>query len=185
MDTCGVVRIGTNLPDKKVFMNLRRLYAEIQMSNGGLPITEADRIEVARKIGVRLENIKRMEPRVFATDIAVSHTDATQDDEEGRMVSNAGIIAVEGGQGGVEVSMDQREIMQRIAAIVEASFDDRDLEIIQTRLEGDMTREKFDRLVAKYNISVERVRQIQRAGLLTIKDALVRDGIADITEIAC
>jgi RNA polymerase sigma factor (sigma-70 family) len=184
MDYHGVVRIGTNLPDKKVFMNLRKMVAEIQAHNGGLPITDADRETIAKRLKVKIENVKRMEPRVFSSDIAVSHTDVVSEDED-QTVTSAGIIAVEGGQAAVEVEMDQREIMSRIASIVRANFEDRDLDIVQARLSGDMTREKFDALVNKHGISVERIRQIQRAALMTIRENLQREGISGFDVIAC
>lgn len=183
MDYHGVVRIGTNLPDKKVFMNLRRMVAEIQASNGGMPITDADRASIAEKLKVSVNAVKRMEPRVFANDVAVAHTDVVSEDED-QTVTSAGIIAVEGGQAAAEVAMDQREMMSRIHSIVKANFEDRDLEIVQARLAGDMTREKFDVLVDKHGISVERIRQIQRAALMTIRENLQREGISGIDMIA-
>jgi RNA polymerase sigma-32 factor len=183
MDYHGVVRIGTNLPDKRVFMNLRRLVSEIQAKNGGQTITDTDRQAIATRLKVKIETIKRMEPRVFASDVAVSHTDVMSDDED-QTVTAAGIIAVEGGQRAVEIDMDQREIMSRIHSIVQANFDERDLEIVQARLTGDMTRAKFDKLVDKHGISVERIRQIQRAALMTIRESLQRDGISGLDMIA-
>ncbi len=184
MDYHGVVRIGTNLPDKKVFMNLRRMVADIQAKNGGMPITDTDREAIAVALKVKIDTVKRMEPRVFSSDIAVAHTDVVSEDED-RTVTSAGIIAVEGGQRAVEIDMDQREIMARISAIVHSNFEDRDLEIVKSRLSGEMTREKFDVLVDKHGISVERIRQIQRAALLTIRENLQREGISGIDMIAC
>jgi len=183
MDYHGVVRIGTNLPDKKVFMNLRRMVADIQARNGGCPITDADRAVIAAELKVKVDTVKRMEPRVFSSDIAVSHTDVVSEDED-QTVTSAGIIAVKGEQEDVEAELDQRQIMARIHSIVQANFDERDLEIVQARLAGDMTREKFDVLVDKHGISVERIRQIQRAALLTIREGLQREGISGMDVIA-
>ena len=74
--------------------------------------------------------------------------------------------------------------MSRIHSIVKANFEDRDLEIVQARLSGDMTREKFDVLVDKHGISVERIRQIQRAALMTIRENLRRDGIVGMGSVS-
>jgi DNA-directed RNA polymerase sigma subunit (sigma70/sigma32) len=183
MDYHGVVRIGTNLPDKKVFMNLRRMVADIQAKNGGMPITDPDRETIAAALKVKVDTVKRMEPRVFSSDVAVAHTDVTNDDDD-QTVTASGVIAVPGEQSGVDAEMDQRQIMARIAAIVQSNFDDRDLEIVQARLTGDMTREKFSVLVDKHGISVERIRQIQRAALLTIREGLQREGIEGMDMIA-
>ncbi len=183
MDYHGVVRIGTNLPDKKVFMNLRRMVADIQAKNGGQPITDTDRQAIAVALKVKIDTVKRMEPRVFSSDIAVAHTDVISDDED-QSVSASGVISVPGEQAGVEADMDQRDIMARIHSIVQTNFDARDLEIVQARLTGDMTREKFDVLVDKHGISVERIRQIQRAALLTIREGLQREGITGMNAVS-
>ncbi len=179
MDYHGVVRIGTSLPDKKVFMNLRKMVAKFQAKNGGMPITDADRKVIAGRLKVKIDTVKRMEPRVFSSDIAVAHTDVVSEVED-QTVTAPGVIAVQGEQSGVEADLDQRQIMARISAIVQSNFDERDLEIVQARLSGDMTREKFDNLVDKHNISVERIRQIQRAAVLKI-----REGISGLDMISC
>jgi DNA-directed RNA polymerase sigma subunit (sigma70/sigma32) len=185
MNYHGVVRIGTNLPDKRVFMNLRRKVSLIQGRNGGMPITDADRAKIAGELKVKVETIKRMEPRIFSTDTVIVTTDVATDDDGERMSMRDGVIAVQGEQPIVEREMDQRQIMGRICAIVEENFDERDLEIVEARLAGDMTQEKFEYLRGKYEISVERIRQIQRGALLTIREALQREGISGIDQIAC
>ena len=188
MDFHGVVRIGTNLPDKRVFQNLRREVAEIQARNGGRLITDADREAIARKLKVKIESVRRMEPRVFATDVAIAPTDSCdpEDDRGSAMsVARGNVISVEGGQKGVERDMDQREVMARIVSIVEANFQDRDLEIVRARLQGDMTREKYAELVGKHHISVERIRQIQRRALTKVREALAEDGIEGMAAVSC
>ena len=171
-------------------MSLRREVAEVQARNGGQPITDADADaeSIARKLKVKVESVKRMEPRIFATDVAIAPTDSCdpEDDRGGAMsVARGNVISVEGGQKGVERDMDQREVMARIVSIVEANFQDRDLEIVRARLQGDMTREKYDALVRRHRISVERIRQIHRRALATIREALVEDGIEGMAAVSC
>ncbi|WP_341212912.1 hypothetical protein [uncultured Limimaricola sp.] len=177
MDFHGAVRIGTNLPDKRVFMNMRRMVAEIQAKNCRMPITDADRQTIADRLRVKLDAVKRMEPRIFVNDLAISHTATFPGEAADRAVANSGTFATEGGQSAVEANLDQREIMSRIASVVRANYKDRDLEIVQARLNGDMTREKFAALVDRHGISAERIRQIQRAALRTIREDLSRSGI--------
>ena len=169
-------------------MSLRREVAEIQAKNGGQPITDADRQAIAKKLRVKVESVKRMEPRIFASDVAIAPTDASEaEDDRGGLqtVARGNVISVEGGQKDVERDMDQREVMTRIVSIVEANFHDRDLEIVRARLTGDMTREKYDELVRKHHISVERIRQIQRAALRVIRARLMDDGIAGMAAVSC
>jgi RNA polymerase sigma-32 factor len=180
----GDCRVGTNLPDKKVYMNLRRMVSEIQSKNGGVPITDADRADIARQLGVKVTVVERMEPRVFANDVAISHTDAMPEDRDGCSVTSAGIIAVEGDQYKVDCASDQATMMLRIQEIVQQNYSARDLEIVTERIRGDMTREKYDHFVSKYNITVERIRQIQRGALELIHKNLVQDGIQGLDDIA-
>lgn len=181
----GDFRVGTNAPDKKVFMNLRRMVANIQAGNGGNPITDKDRQVIADELGVKFEVVARMEPRVFSRDIAIAHTDMTAEDrEDGDVNPNTGIIAVEGDQGKVDQGRDQTAMMARIRDIVENSYCERDLEIVMERIQGDMTREKYEKLVRKHGITIERIRQIQRGALQTIRRGLHADGIRGIDDVA-
>ncbi len=184
MDFDGVVRIGTNFPDKRVFMNLRKKVADLEAQTGG-PITDDHRQQIADDLGVKIEAIKRMEPRIFKADVAVPMTDYVSEDRDENKHYMSGAIAIEGEQRLVDRDMDQKRMMTRIQSIVTEHFDDRDLEIVSERLKGDMTKDRYDTLVARHNITVERIRQIQRAGLAYIRDALVREGITGIDAIAC
>jgi RNA polymerase sigma-32 factor len=184
MDFDGVVRIGTNFPDKRVFMNLRRKVSDLEAKTGA-PITDAHRQQIADELNVKIEVIKRMEPRIFKSDVAVPMTDHTGDDPSAGQGMMMGAIPVKGEQHLVDRDMDQKRVMTKIHTIVANNFSDRDLEIVTERLKGEMTRDRYDDLVARHNISVERIRQIQRAGLAVIKDALVRDGITGISSVAC
>ena len=100
------------------------------------------------------------EPRIFASDVAVAPTG----------------------------SVDMEGVHERVArgnSILEAHFWDRDLEIVRARLQGDMTREKYDALVARHLISVERIRQTQRAALGVIRAQLMDHGIAGMAAVSC
>lgn len=184
MDFTGHVRVGTNLPDKKVYMNLRRMVSEIQAKNGDRPITDADRNAIAEELGVKTSVVMRMETRVFAQDVQIAHTDSVSEDGDDHMVTNSGIIAVEGEQGNIDCMFDQAKMMQKIWSIVENNYEERDLEIISQRIQGDMTPEKYDALVSRYNISVERIRQIQRGALEAIRNALQEEGVSGMSDIA-
>jgi len=183
MDFSGCVRVGTNLHDKKVYANLRRMISDIQAKNGGEPLTDEDREQIAQTLGVNVRSVKRMEPRVFNTDIAIAHTDGMEDNDDGRTVTPSGVIAVKGEQGAVDAEHDQLAMMRKIQAIVRTNFDDRDFEIVSARIKGDMTKEGYDDLVSKFGITIERVRQIQRGGLETIRRGLAQEGINGMSDI--
>lgn len=125
-----------------------------------------------------------MEPRVFNEDATILHTDVCDDAGIGGYV-NPGILAVEGGQAEIDSRRDRVTVMEKINAIVHASYADRDLEIVQARLEGAMTRDRFDALVERHKITVERIRQTQRGALPHVRQALVGDGIDEMAAVSC
>ncbi|WP_370162461.1 hypothetical protein [Limimaricola soesokkakensis] len=102
-------------------MNLRRIVAEIQVKIGGLPMTEAEREDIAQKLKVSVTSIMRIEARIFANDVALGHTDVVSKGDV-QTVTFAGIIAVKGGRAVAEVEMDWRQMMARIHAICAAAM---------------------------------------------------------------
>lgn len=186
MDFSSAVRIGTNLPDKRAYTRLRPMISEIQAKNGYRPITDADRQTIAEKLGVRLEVVQRMEARIYANDVSiVAENSSDQDEDDKRSASHCvEALSVEGGQYEVDCRTDQARIMARIRTVVEQNFSGRDVEIIQSRLAGNMTPEKYAALTDRYGITVERVRQIQRGALAMIRQALEADGITSVSDIA-
>jgi len=179
MDFHSIVRTGTNLPDKKVFMNLRRMVADLHAKTGGQPLTDADRAAFARELRVRPDVILRMEPRIFAADVSIAPTD-TIETEDGTFLTQDGVIAVEGEQRDVARAHDHKKAMELIWSVVRGSYEGRDLEIISARLEGEMTPAKYAALVAKHGITIERIRQIQRGALAKIRESMVMEGYSGL-----
>lgn len=182
MDNSGVVRVGTNFSDKRVFMNLRRMVSEIEARTGE-PITDKGRQEIADALGVKIEAVKRMEPRVFANDAYVSPTDSIDDDEGGISLGNAGIV-IQGEQSNVEGEIDGGRVMDSVRTAIARSYSGRDLEIIEARLADDYDKDRLLELASKNNITVERVRQIQRGGLETARAYLATQGITSLDDVS-
>lgn len=182
MDNNGVVRVGTNFSDKRIFMNLRRMVSEIEARTNA-PLTDAGRQEIADRLDVKIEAIKRMEPRIFANDAHVSPTDSI-DDEDGAVSLGKNGIVIQGEQGNVEGAIDGNRIMTAIKVIIARSYQGRDLEIIEARLKDDFDKERLVELARKYSITPERIRQIQRAGLETARTYLASQGIKSLDDIS-
>lgn len=181
MDNNGVVRVGTNVADKKIFMNLRRMVSDIEARTGA-PLTDDGRQEIADALNVKVEAIKRMEPRIFPADVGVAPTDSMDDEDGGISLSKSGIV-IEGEQANVEGSIDGARVMHCIRTIIKRSYSGRDLEVIEARLSDDFDKHKLAALAAKYSITVERIRQIQRAGLETARAGLASQGINSFDDV--
>lgn len=182
MGNNGIVRVGTNFSDKRIFMNLRRMVSDIEAKTGN-PITDAGRQQIADQLGVKLAHIRRMEPRIYASDTHVSPTDSIDDEDGGMSLGNAGII-IQGEQGSVESDMDKGRVMSCVATIISRSYSGRDLEIIQCRLNPEYEKSSLDIMSKKHGITVERVRQIQRAGLETARSHLATQGIHSLSDVS-
>lgn len=182
MDNNGIVRVGTNYADKRVFMRMRSMVSDIE-SKTGAPITDSGRQQIADDLGVKVEAVKRMEPRIFANDAFVSPTDSIDDEDGGISLGNAGIV-IQGEQSSVNERIDGIRIMDSIRTIIARSYSGRDLEVIEARLKDDFDKEKLVSLAEKHNITVERIRQIQRAGLERARTYLATQGINSLDDIS-
>lgn len=182
MDNNGIVRVGTNFSDKRIFMNMRRMVSDIEAKTGA-PLTDAGREQIAKDLGVKLIAVKRMEPRIFANDAHVSPTDSFDDEDGGVSLGKSGIV-IQGEQGNVEGSIDGGRIMGAIKTIIARSYQGRDLEVIEARLRDDFDKKQLVALATKYGITVERIRQIQRAGLETARNYLAAQGIESLDDVS-
>jgi len=174
MNNSGPTRLGTNLDDKRVFMNLRAKIREIE-SREGRPVQDKDLDAIAEDLGVKLTAVKRMMPRIFASDTTISGTDTVAEDDNGTILGGRGgmaYIATAGGQEEREVAMDLSRIVRVMEDVTSARWSGRNREIIMAYVRGPCSKKKLDELAEKYNISVERVRQIQREGRDTLRQHL-------------
>lgn len=182
MNNSGVVRVGTNFSDKKVFANLRRMTSEIE-ARTGKPIDDEGRQEIADALKVDIGVIKRMEARVFDADVSVDSVDSPRDDNGAGAVPVHENLSEPSHETEVAANIDAARLTEYIASVVEASYSGRDLHIVQERLKGDMTPERYRALIDRYGITVERIRQIQRQGLATVREALVGRGIDGMSKV--
>jgi RNA polymerase sigma-32 factor len=186
MDHTGIVRVGTNLADKKIFSNLRRMVSEIEARTGNV-ITDDGRREIAERLGTSLKAIQRMEARVYQMDASTNDMDASSGEgrsENSRAVPHPKALIVDSHEGEISAEKDRSTVVSRAWDIVRSNFDGRDLEIVTERLKGEMTPDRYKLLVEKHGITVERIRQIQRGGLAVIRDGLSVDGITGMHAIS-
>jgi RNA polymerase sigma factor (sigma-70 family) len=186
MDNSGPTRVGTNLDDKRIYMRLRTKVRDLE-SRENRTIRDSDIETIATELGVKISAVKRMMPRVFASDTSVSSTDASVEDDNGLPNGGGGLsyIAVSGGQEERDVAMDVSRLMRVMEDVVTARWTDRNREIIMAFVRGPCSKAKLDKLAAKYAISVERVRQIQREGREALRVHLQTvEGIRSVDDIS-
>jgi RNA polymerase sigma-32 factor len=155
-----LVKIATTKAQRKLFFNLRSM----KVSAAALTHGEADAI--ARKLGVKPEEVFEMETRISGGDIAL---DPTPGDEES--ITPIAYLAdpddepatvLERNETAANRSEGLRSAMSKL--------DDRSRRIIEARwLREDDTALTLQELANEYGVSAERIRQIESKALKTMR----------------
>ncbi|MGA8032594.1 MAG: RNA polymerase sigma factor RpoH [Casimicrobiaceae bacterium] len=155
-----LVKIATTKAQRKLFFNLRSM----KVSASALTHGEADAI--ARKLGVKPEEVFEMETRISGGDIALDPTPGDEDsitpiayladpDDEPSTVLEHNETAANRSEG-------LRSAMSKL--------DDRSRRIIEARwLREDDTALTLQELANEYGVSAERIRQIESKALKTMR----------------
>ena len=155
-----LVKIATTKAQRKLFFNLRSM----KVSASALTHGEADAI--ARKLGVKPEEVFEMETRISGGDIALDPTPGDEDsitpiayladpDDEPSTVLEHNETAANRSEG-------LRSAMSKL--------DDRSRRIIEARwLREDDTALTLQELANEYGVSAERIRQIESNALKTMR----------------
>jgi RNA polymerase sigma-32 factor len=176
MDFFGPCRIGTNLNDKKVFTQFRRLRAMIEARTGE-PLDDAGREEIAETIGVSVEIVKRMEPRILRSDVSLD-APISSEGEEGESGSRMEML-IDEGPDPEELTMsrmDRKKVGGILAELIQ-ELPDRERSIIHHRLlSGE--RMQLHELGEILGVTKERVRQIERKALKQLRQSLEERGFS-------
>ncbi|MFP4209285.1 MAG: RNA polymerase sigma factor RpoH [Wenzhouxiangella sp.] len=155
-----IVKVATTKAQRKLFFNLRRQKKRL----GWLSQDEVNR--VAEDLGVKPEVVTEMESRLSGQDIGF---DLTSDDDESSYVAPAAYLE------GLTVSpheaveaQDWEDHHHNLLFEGLDQLDDRSRDIIQSRWLVD-PRITLQELADKYQVSAERIRQLESAALKKLK----------------
>ena len=155
-----IVKVATTKAQRKLFFNLRRQKKRL----GWLNQTEVNR--VAEDLGVKPEVVMEMESRLSGQDIGF---DLTNDDDESSYVAPAAYLE------GLTVSpheaveaQDWEDHHHNLLFDGLDGLDDRSKDIIQSRWLID-PKITLQELADKYQVSAERIRQLESAALKKLK----------------
>lgn len=161
-----IVKVATTKAQRKLFFNLRSQKKSLGWMNN-------DEVEaIAEDLGVDTAVVRQMEGRMAATDMAFDAPSA-DDSEESSPVAPALFLE--------DKSADPAELLEeqdwednsnRQLAAAMGQLDDRSRDILAQRwlLEEKAT---LHELAAKYEVSAERIRQLEKNAMKKIKNALV------------
>lgn len=162
-----IVKVATTKAHRKLFFNLRSL----KKSSNQLTLDEA--AAIAQDLGVTVKQVLEMESRLTSYDASFELQDS--DDDDGRYAPQ---LFLEDGYDPAQVVEDADWEENTTTALQSAmqTLDDRSRDIITQRWLADNKSTLHD-LAAQYNISAERVRQIEKNAMDKIKNAITIDNM--------
>jgi RNA polymerase sigma-32 factor len=159
-----IVKIATTKAQRKLFFNLRKARKHL----GWLSRDEAS--EVAADLGVSTDQVLEMEARLNAHDTAFDGT--AEDDEDARWVPAAYLEDRRyEPAAGVEDDDWESANSERLSAALQ-TLDSRSRDILARRWLVD-EKSTLQELGAKYGVSAERIRQIERNAMQKLKATLL------------
>ncbi len=159
-----IVKVATTKAQRKLFFNLRKNKNRLAWFN------EEEIQKVAEDLGVSTDEVREMESRMTGKDMGFD-LPVGEDDSEAYTPSmyledNSSNFADE-----IEDEEYTGEATQKLAYAL-STLDERSQDIIKTRWLDEEKATLHD-LAAKYNVSAERIRQLETVALKKIKEAIV------------
>jgi len=157
-----IVKVATTKAQRKLFFNLRKTKQRLGWFNDN----EVDL--VANELGVSKEDVIEMESRMTGADVGF---DLSNDDEEDSFVPSM-YLEDKSSNFAAELESEnfENQAVDQLSSAME-TLDARSQDIIKTRW-LDENKATLHDLAAKYNISAERVRQLETNALKKLKSAV-------------
>jgi len=156
-----IVKIATTKAQRKLFFNLRS-------SKKRLGWFSQEEVEgVAKDLGVKPETVLEMESRLSNYDMAF---DATSDDDDDALIAPSSYIASPTHDPAQQLeSTDWQQ--QRNDALAESlqTLDERSRDIIMSRWMDEESKATLHELAAKYGVSAERIRQLEKNAMKKVR----------------
>lgn len=160
-----IVKIATTKAQRKLFFNLRSL----KKSSKKLTLAEAQ--SIANDLNVTAEQVLEMEGRLTAYDAAFEAQG--DDDDEGSTHVAPALYLEDNRYDPARLAEEEDYEEQSSSALHEAmdQLDDRSRNILQRRWLDD-EKSTLHELAAEYNVSAERIRQLEKNAMEKIKVAM-------------
>lgn len=158
-----IVKVATTKAQRKLFFNLRNMKKHLGW------MTNEEVHDVAKDLGVKPETVREMEMRLSASDAAF---DGYDDDEDNSYISPAGFLEDHSYNPAMQAEAQEwpAQTGERVQQAL-LKLDDRSQEIIRSRWLDDNKLTLQD-LADKYQISAERVRQLEKNAMKKLRAAV-------------
>ena len=158
-----IVKTATTKSQRHLFFKMRSNMTRLSW------LTEAETNAIARNLGVKPKDVKTMEERLIGTDVPF---DANAEDSDEETTAPAAFLADKrlSPDRLVEKEEYDKDLQKELHRVVEA-LDERSRDIVRRRWLGTKKTTLQD-LAHKYNISIERVRQIEEEAFIQVRQDL-------------
>ena len=169
LNNWSLVKIGTSANQKRIFFNLARAKRALGIMDNNL--TDDQTKQIAEYLDVPENDVKNMSTRISARDVSLNApvgndsdaTDVLSNMSDDRQSIEEGIERLEFKRKGYEL------LKKHLAELPE-----RDREILRARRLSEPVA-TLESLSKKYNISRERVRQIEERAFNKLRDAILKE----------
>ena len=159
-----IVKVATTKAQRKLFFNLRSSKKRLGW------FSQAEVEGVAKDLGVKPETVLEMESRLSNYDMAF---DATSDDDDDAMIAPSTYLASPTHDPAQQLESNDWSD-QRSQALTESLniLDDRSRDILMSRWMNEESKATLHELAAKYGVSAERIRQLEKNAMKKIRTHL-------------
>ncbi|SUO97690.1 RNA polymerase sigma factor RpoH [Suttonella ornithocola] len=159
-----MVKIATTKSQRKLFFNLRSLKKSMNWLN------DEEAQAIANELNVSTKDVYEMESRIQGQDIAFDPTDNNDDDDAfspSAWLTDDSIDPAEY----TESAEQENRLQAQLTAGLE-KLDTRSREIVEARWLNDDKKETLQSLADKYQVSAERIRQIEQQAMAQLKTGI-------------
>jgi RNA polymerase sigma-32 factor len=160
-----LVKTATTKAQRKLFFNLRSLRKTLQ------PLKPEDIKSIAEELKVKEEEVKEMEYRLNGREIAIDYSDDESEDDHYKPISYLQDESLSPSD-----QLEQDEIKENNFSLLRHSLkklDDRSRVIVEARWLSSNKSETLHELAAKFDVSAERIRQIEQNALTKLKALMI------------
>ena len=169
LNNWSIVKLGSSANQKRVFFNLTRAKRALGIMDNNL--SDEQTKQIAEYLDVPESDVERMATRMSARDVSLNaplNTDSDSKDILSNMADTK--VNIEEGMENLEFKRRGYELLKKhLSALPE-----RDREILKARRLSDPAA-TLETLSKKYNISRERVRQIEERAFNKLRDAVLAE----------
>jgi RNA polymerase sigma-32 factor len=162
-----LVKTATTKAQRKLFFNLRSLRKTLQ------PLKPEDIKSIAEELKVKEEEVKEMEYRLNGREIAIDYSDDESEDDHFKPISYLQDDSLSPSD-----QLEQDETKENNFSLLRHSLkelDDRSRAIVEARWLSGNKSETLHELAVKFDVSAERIRQIEQNALTKLKALMIPD----------